>query len=180
MKKLLLPLALVFCLLLSACGNAAQQRYLDFSRELAGRDTLSFTAELTASYPDRSAAFTLRYALENGVQRVTVLSPASISGISARVEQGGTALEYDGLILDTGDLDDYGLSPMSALPLLADALCRGHADAFWTQEDEDVVKILYDDHTDVQVWFSDGMIPSHAELICDGTVTVACDIKNWS
>lgn len=180
MKKSLLVLFLAACMLLSACGNAAEQKYLAFSRELSAKDTLSFTAELTASYPDRRAAFSLRYSLENGVQRVTVLSPASISGISARVERGSTALEYDGLILDTGDLDGYGLSPMSALPLLVDALCRAHADAFWTEEDESVVKLLYDDHASVQVWFSGEMIPLRAELICDGSVTVTCDIKNWS
>lgn len=180
MKKTLFLLFLVGCLFLSACGSAAEQQFLRFSQELSEKDTLSFTADLTASYPDRSAVFRLRYSLEDGIQRVTVLSPASISGISARVEQGKTALEYDGLILDTGDLDDYGLSPMSALPLLVDALCRGHADSFWTEEDAPVVKLLYDDHTTAQVWFSGEMIPQRAELICDGTVTVSCELMNWS
>ena len=180
MKKRLVLLPLLFCLLLSACGSAALDRFEALSAKLNQAEALSFTAELTALYPDRAARFSLRYSQEDGVQRVTVLSPASISGISARIERGGTSLEYDGLILDTGDLDDYGLSPMSALPLLVDALCRGLADAFWTQEDGDVVKILYDDHTDAQVWFTDEMIPTHAELICGGTVTVACNIMNWS
>lgn len=180
MKKSLILLFLALCLLLPACGNHAEQQYLAFSQELAARDTLSFVAELTASYPDRSAAFSLRYNLENGVQRVTVLAPGQVSGITARVENGGTALEYDGVILDTGDLDDYGLSPMSALPLLVDALCHAHADAFWTEEDAQVVKLLVDDNTSAQVWFTGEMIPFHAELICDGNVTVACEIKNWS
>ena len=180
MRKTLSVLLLVCCLFLTACGNPTQDRFLAFSQELAQRDTLTYTAELTASYPDRSVDFTLRYSLENGVQRVTVLSPGEISGITARVEGGGTALEYDGLILDTGDLDDFGLSPMSALPLLFDALCHGHADSFWTEGDEQAVMLLYDDHTNVQVWFSGDMIPLRAELICDGTVTVACTINNWS
>ena len=127
MKKLLV-LVLLCCLILSGCANAAQQRFLNYSQELAARDALSFTADLTAFYPDRSAEFSLRFEQKDGVQRVTVLSPGSISGVSARVEQGSTALEYDGLILDTGDLDEYGLTPMSALPMMVDALCRGHAD----------------------------------------------------
>jgi hypothetical protein len=180
MKKTLVLLSLLFAFLLSGCGNAALQRYESFAEDLRERDALSFTAELTASYPDRTAQFSLRYALEDGVQRVTVLAPERISGISARVEQGKTALEYDGLILDTGDLNEFGLSPMSALPLLVDALSHAHADAFWTEEDTQVVKLLYDDHTNVQVWFTGEMIPTHAELICEGAVTVACDIKNWS
>ena len=179
MKKHLVLIPLLFTLLLSGCGNAARERFEAFSRELALRDSLSFTARLTASYPDRSASFTLRYALEGEVQRVTVLAPERISGITARVEQGGTALEYDGLILDTGDLDAYGLTPMSALPLLTDALRCGHADAFWEEDGCEAVELQISDHTLARVWFREG-VPCRAELQSDGRVTVACEIENWS
>lgn len=180
MKKRLVLIPLFLCLLLSACGNPALARYESFSQELSQRETLSFIAQLTASYPDRTARFTLRYALEDGVQRVTVLAPERISGISARLEPGKTSLEYDGLILDVGDLDDYGLSPMSALPLLVDALRHGHADAFWTEDGKDAVELLIDDHTRAQVWFDPEGLPCYAELVSDGLVTVSCHIKNWS
>lgn len=179
MKKILVLIPLLSCLLLAGCGSAARPQFDAFSQELAQRDALSFTAELTAAYPDRTASFSLRYALEGDVQRVTVLAPGRISGISARVEKGGTALEYDGLILDTGDLDSYGLTPMSALPMLVDALCTGHPDAFWEEDGHEAVELLVDDHTTVQVWFDEG-IPCRAELICDGVVTVQCEINNWS
>ncbi len=180
MKKTLALFPLLFCLLLCGCGNAALERYEEFSARLLERDTLSFTALLTAAYPDRTAQFSLRYSLEDGVQRVSILAPEKISGISARVERGKTALEYDGVILDTGDLDDYGLSPMSALPLLVDALGHGHADAFWTEDGMDGVELLYDDHTRALVWFDGSGVPCRAELQCDGVVTVSCEINNWS
>jgi hypothetical protein len=179
MKKRLVLLPLLFCLLLGACGNAGRDRFEAFSARLNQSEALCFTAELKASYPDRQALFTLRYALEDGVQRVTVLAPDSISGVSARVEAGSTALEYDGLILDTGDLDEYGLTPMSALPLLADALGRGYADAYWTEEDLDAVELLYDDSTRVRVWFDAEGLPCRAEIQCGDRVTVSCGIKNW-
>ena len=180
MKKTLVLLSLLFAFLLSGCGNAALQHYERFAEDLRERDALSFTAELTASYPDRTAQFSLRYALEDGVQRVTVLAPERISGISARVEQGKTALEYDGLILDTGDLNEFGLSPMSALPLLVEALRQGHGAAFWTEEGMDAVELLVDDHCRARVWFGEEGLPCRAELLSDGTVTVQCEIKNWS
>ena len=75
MKKTLVLIPLLFCLLLSACGKRPSSALRAFSQELAQQETLSFTAELTASYPDRTAPFSLRYALEGDVQRVTVLSP---------------------------------------------------------------------------------------------------------
>ena len=43
-----------------------------------------------------------------------------------------------------------------------------------------MVQILYDDHTTVQVWFEEDMIPCHGKLISDGIVTVECEIENWS
>ncbi|MBR5095094.1 MAG: hypothetical protein IK095_08370 [Oscillospiraceae bacterium] len=180
MKKLVLAVSLLACLLLTACGNAAQQRFLAFSEELAQRDALSFTADLTASYPDRDAAFTLRYELSDGTQRITVLAPGSISGVSARIDADGTKLEYDGAVLDTGDLDGFGLSPMSALPAVVTALTQGHADAFWTEDGMDAVELQLDDSTTVRVHFGRDGVPCRAELISDGTVTVVCQIKNWS
>ena len=92
MKKALALLSLILALLLSACGNAALQRYESFSQHLQEQESLSFTAALTASYPDRTAQFDLRYTLEDGLQRVTILSPERISGISATVALGKTTL----------------------------------------------------------------------------------------
>ena len=180
MKKAFALIPLVFALLLSACGNAALQRYESFSQQLQEQDTLSFTAALTASYPDRTVQFELRYTLEDGLQRVTILSPERISGISASIKLGKTALEYDGLSLDTGDLNAYGLSPMSALPLLIEALRHGHADAFWTEDGMDAVELLYDDHARANVWFDGEGLPCRAELISDDVVVVNCEIKNWT
>ncbi len=179
MKKSLVLIPLLFSLLLGACSNAALTRYQAFSEEFSQIEALSFTAELTASYPDRRAQFTLRYALEDGVQRVTVLAPDSISGISARVEEGKSALEYDGLILDVGELDDFGLTPMSALPLLTDALRRGHGDAFWNEDGMDAAELLYDDATRVRVWFDGEGHPCKAEIQCGETLAVSCQITNW-
>ena len=180
MKKIILSAALLASLLLSGCGNAAQQRYLAYSQELSEQDSLGFTARLTAVYPDRSADFTLRYELSDGVQRVTVLEPESIRGVSARIGEDGTKLEYDGAILDTGDLDRSGLSPLSALPLLVEALKSGHANAFWTEEDCDVVELLVDDVTTVRVHFDAAGRPASAELISDGVVRVQCEIIDRS
>ena len=180
MKKRLVLLCLLLSLLLSACGSAALDRFEAFSARLNQAEALSFTAELTAAYPARTARFSLRYSQEDGVQRITVLGPDSISGISARLEAGSTALEYDGLILDTGDLDEFGLTPMSALPLLTDALGRGHADAFWAEEGLDAVELLYDDFTRVRAWFDAEGLPCRAEIQCGDRVTVSCEIKNWS
>ena len=108
------------------------------------------------------------------------MQPESIAGIRARLLPGQTKLEYQDLILDTGDLNKAGLSPMSALPVLVEALRSGHLDSHWQEGGEPVVQLVLDDELSARVRFRpDSMTPTHAELICGDTVTVYCDLTDW-
>ena len=183
MRRFCLPLALLLALsalLLSGCGGrAAEKRYEDFSAELAAAEGLSFRAELRCEYPDRQLSFTLAYRLQGEEETITVLAPEEIAGIAARRTDGGTALEYDGLILETGDLDPYGLSPMNALPLLTDRLARGHLDSWWTEGEETVLCLVRDDHLSARVSFDAQMRPLRAELMSDESMSIFCEIEDW-
>lgn len=181
MKRLCLPLLLVCCLLLSACGShAAEDRYSSFAQALSETDTLSFTAVLRAEYEDKTVDFTLRYDADTEGAVVTVLAPELVAGIKARVSGGSTALEYEGIIIDTGRLDDYGLTPMSALPTLVEAMRGGHLESYWTEDNRAVFQLILDDHLYAVVYFeSETMTPVRAELVSDGSVRVVCDIAGW-
>ncbi len=181
MKRICLPILLLCCLLLSGCGtSAAEARYRAFSEELGARTALHFTAKLRAEYPDRSFDFTLQYAMAEGEQTVTVAEPEIIRGIRARLLPGETKLEYDNLILDTGDLDPHGLSPLSALPLLVEAMRSGHLDSHWQEGQKLAVQLILTDDTSAVVLFrQEDMTPTHAELLCDGRVAVSCEISDW-
>lgn len=181
MKRHFIPLLLTFCLLLSACGaNAAETRFKSFSQELAEQDTLSFTAKVRAEYEDRTLYFTLKYDQTPAGCTVTVMEPELIAGIRARLTAGGSSLEYEGLIVDTGNLDNYGLSPLSSLPRLVEAMKSGHLESFWAENDLSVVQLILDDHLYANVSFEpSSMLPVRGELVSDGRVTVVCDIENW-
>lgn len=182
MKKVLLPMLCVCVLLLSGCGDqAVKARFDQFSRALAVRDDLCFDADLRAEYADKTVDFRLRCLRTPDGYTVTVLAPEIIRGISARMDADGSELEYDGLLLDTGDLSPYGLTPLSALPRLAETLTRGHMDSQWEEDGLLVLQLLLDDHSAATVWFEpEGMIPVRAELMEDGSVKVFCDISDWS
>ena len=181
MRSLAAILLLSVCLLLSGCGSdAGETRFNAFSDALARRDTLSFEAALRCEYADRTLSFLLGYTLDEDGESVTVLQPERIAGIRARLSDGGT-LEYDGLILDPGPLDPYGLSPMNALPKLVAALREGHLDTSWTEEDAFVCHLILDDHLSATVWFASGsMTPLRCELQSDEAVHIFCDITHWS
>ena len=181
MKRLCLPLLLILCLLLSACGdNKAEERYNTFAQALSETDSLSFTAAVRAEYEDRALEFTLRYDRDEEATLVTILAPELVSGIKARIVQDSTALEYEGMIIDTGDLDSYGLSPMSALPCLIETMCSGHLESTWTEDGRAVFQLIANDHLYAVVYFeNETMTPVRAELLSDGHVRVVCDIAGW-
>ena len=181
MKRRILPIFLLFALLLSGCGaRVAEARYRRFAEDLAARETLSFRCRLRAEYADRRVDFTLAFTRDESGDTVTVLAPEAIAGITARLAKGGSSLVYDDLILDLGPLDDRGLSPVGALPLLVDTLTGGHLDSCWEDGGLAAYALLADDSRSVRVWFSpEDMVPRSAQLLCDGAVVLACEIEQW-
>ena len=180
MKRLYLPLLLAFSLLLSGCGeNTARKRFEEFTAELCEKELVSFSAELRCEYENKKLDFTLAYE-ENGEGcTVTVVAPELIRGIRAHARAGETAVEFDGVMLDTGPLDDYGLSPMSALPRLLEAMKTGYIDSVWEENGEYAALIVPDDHMNVQLHLDKyTMRPVYAELISDGKVSVFISIKD--
>ena len=181
MKRLYLPLMLGLCLLLSGCGqNAPRERFTEFTEKLREKELISFVAQLRCEYEDKSVDFTLAYEENSEGAQVTVMSPELIRGIRAQLKAGETVLEYDGIVLDTGPLDDYGLSPMSALPTLIQGIREGYVDSVWEENGEYAALIVPSDNMNIQLNLDKyTMYPVYAELVCDGRVTVFIQIKDW-
>ncbi len=89
---------------------------------------------ITADYGERVYEFSLAVELEQVEgqwhSHFTLTSPASLAGIQLSQEGIGkdTRLQWDDVILETGDLNDQGLSPMTAFPLLWENLLQGYVE----------------------------------------------------
>lgn len=182
MKRCISVLLLCAALLLSGCGKRrGESDYRDFSERINSLDALSFTAQVRAEYEHKTARFTLSYGEDGGGGRVTVIAPELIRGVTARVSPGSSTLEYDTVVLDTGSLDSFGLSPLSSLPAMLRALRMGHLDSVWEEDGKTVVLLEPDDGLRCCVWFSKGeFTPLRAELITDGRVKVYIEIEDWT
>jgi len=179
MKKLTAVIPMMFAVLLSGCTSELEQSCEDFLAAECAKERLAFTAEVKAVYPDGEISFTLSCAEEDGGVTVEVLSPELISGIKAHIEEGSSQLMYDGVILDTGELDKWGLTPVSAMPKLIAAVRHGALSAFSREGDGVTMDIAVDDHITVSLTLDENMTPVYAELASDGETVLFCNITAW-
>ena len=182
MKKQLVLLLSLICLCLPACGNnKAQESFESFCEKLRESDKLSFDASLRSEYDEKTVEFSVRYASDEEGCSVTVTKPELISGISAHIEKGGSELRFDDMILDTGKLTDFGLTPMSALPMLIDGVKEGFPDSVWEENGEIAAHIEATDELSVQLRLDKySLTPVSAELISDEQVKVFVNITDWN
>lgn len=137
-----LSCVLMMTLLLTACGHGGK----DDPRQLASLirgEYLNMTGwssgiNLTADYGDRVFDFTVNAGWrKDGETVLTVVKPDLIAGITARLKDGETLLEYDGAGLSVGALDEEGLSPISAVPALMKQITKGYmAQCRWDGDGE--------------------------------------------
>ncbi len=181
-KPILITALLCLALLFTACGKSrGESEVKAFAERLNRLDSLSFTAGVRAEYEHKTARFVLSYEEDAEGGRVTVQAPELIRGVSAHVSPGSSTLEYDSVVLDTGSLDSFGLSPLPSLPAMLRAIRTGHIDSVWEEDGKRAAVFEPDDELRCSVWFGKSdMRPLRAELITDGRVTVYIELSDWT
>ncbi len=119
-RRLLAPMTAL--LLLAACGGRGEEAE-DRTTALRGAylemGACSGGAEVTADYGRRVYTYALDFTWQReGETVLTLTAPENIAGVTARIAKGETALEFDGVAVETGPVDSAGLSPMDAIPAL--------------------------------------------------------------
>ena len=97
----------------------------------------------------------------------------------AHLRDGASTLAFDDIILPAGDLNGAGLTPLTALPYVVEAIRSGYVDLTWTEDGLQVVQLITDDHTAVRLYL-DGTVPQCAELSVDDTLCLRCTMENWN
>ena len=86
-------------------------------------------AVVTADYGQRVYRYELSAAVNGEEALLTLTAPETVAGLTARIEEDEGWLEYDGAILETGELAPGGLTPMGAIPALLETARSGYLDA---------------------------------------------------
>lgn len=179
-KRTALFVLMMTLLLFNACagGDGKEERFLSF-REEAAAGAITAAAEVCADYGGTVYDFTLRCSGADGAYEVEVLSPENIAGIRARISGEGSELEFDGLILDTGDLTADGLTPVSALPTVLAAAAEGHVERLWEADGFLAAEIYLSDTDTLTLWLDSADRPSAAEIVSGGALVLSCRFTDW-
>lgn len=183
MRKLA-AFALMMTLLFSACKTAANdpgQAALDIRTRLLADGGISLCADIQADFGEKVYDYRLEcdYSCD-GSSTVTVVEPDIISGISATVSQEGTSLSFDCISLNTGTLEGTELSPMGALPAMAEAWCSGYISNTCAAQIDgaDCYFVSYltgsgSDELEIRTWFDKtALLPVYGEIVSDGSVVI--------
>ncbi len=197
MRRVLCALMMTL-ILLTGCGRGGQETGCS-AEELALRiraDYLAMTAcnasvDVTADYGQRVYEYSMDLAWEkNGETRLTITAPENIAGITARIQDGKSFLEYDTVSLETGALSGTGLSPIEVVPAALNYIMSGYIGEcdFETEDDRVLLWFCCRDPetepgvgTEAAFWFDpDSHALARVEVMSDGYCVVRCVFREFT
>ena len=188
---------LMMPLLLTACsgtgeGNEEERLALQVRSDYLACEHFSGKVAVTADYGQRVYQYEMDFCADGKETVLTLAAPETVAGISARLDsQADSRLEYDGIILETGTLDDSGLTPVSAVPAMLDGLKKGYLDHCVLEERENgtrTLRMLVRDPelepgrgVETTLWLEvDSFQLLRGEISRDGICVIQCDFSNFT
>lgn len=194
-RRLVCAQMMTLCLMLTACGQSADaggdELALKIRAEYISMSSCAGQVELTADYGERVYQYSIDFSYEkDGELALTVVEPENIAGITARVINGDTRLEYDGVSLETGPLSGDGLSPIDGLPALLSYAREGCIAecGFEALDDTETLRVCCRDPQNKPgegmegaLWFDKNTYELvKGEISADGYVVVRCDFISFT
>lgn len=176
--------------LLAGCGRGGEKTGEDLAltiQEEYGQFTaVTCRVALSAEYDERvfDCVVDVAWDQANGCG-LTLAEPEIAKGVTARIAQGETSLQYGDLSLETGPLTADGLTPMEAIPTLWGQVTGGYiAGAAVTGN---VLEVTYRQGEEppgtgleaVATFDVQSHVPLAGELYFDGVRVISAQIENF-
>ncbi len=186
---------LMISLLLSACGGTEGESgdalALKLRGEFLAADSCSGTAVVTADYGQRIYRYEMNFLSDEEQTTLTLTAPETVAGLTARLSwEDGSVLEYDGAVIETGPLNEAGLTPVSSIPSMLRTLREGYLDTCVLEEREEgrTLRITSRDPAmepgqgpETVIWFSgEPMRPVRGEIWQDDLCVIQCEFSTFS
>ena len=186
---------LMISLLLSACAAAEGETADDLALKLRGEylaaERCSGTACVTADYGQRVYQYELEFQSNEEETLLTLTAPETVAGLTARLSwKEGSVLEYDGAVIETGPLNQDGLTPVSSIPSMLRTVREGYLDACVLEESEEGTTLRLTPRdpeqdpgkgTETVLWFDPNMFQLlRGEIWQDGFCVIQCEFSTFS
>lgn len=183
---------LMMTLLLAGCDQTgvseAEELALTIRGECLAMTNCAAKADITADYGRRVYRYGMTVAVTEQETVLTLTAPETVAGLSARLDGEESLLEFDGLSVETGPMDENGLTPVAAVPALLEAARTGYITACALEEDGTALRVDCGDPegspgtgTETALWFD---AATHAllkgEISVDGFRVILCEFSDFT
>ena len=193
MRKLLFCVPMMI-LLLAACGGGSAGGSEEETLALAIRGeylemtSCAATAEITADYGQRVYQYTVSVEASEEETALVITAPETVAGITARLKDKDSLLEYDGIAVEPGPMNQQGLTPVSAVPALLEETRSGYMRACALEEDGTLLRMDCGDPegepgkgVETTLWFdADTHALARGEIRVDGFRAILCEFTQFT
>ena len=197
MRKCMCALMMTLILLTGCSGGgqeasrSAEELALTIRAEYLAMTACTASVDITADYGQRVYEYSMDISWQKGGEtRLTVTAPEKIAGITARIQDGSSYLEYEGASLETGALSGTGLSPIEVVPATLNYILSGYIGEcdFEMVEEKELLWFCCRDPecepgvgTEAAFWFDpETHALTQAEILSDGYCVVRCVFHDFS
>ena len=183
MRKAIVSALMMTLLLLPGCGEREARLEKGFEtlrKAVTVAEDIRFQAAMTADYGQSVSEYELAASYDGRETTLEILAPELIKGIKASAQRGETTVSYDGVILGAGPLDEEGLTPMSAIPVMLDAMASAYVELLWWDGDYIAARLYVGESSVLTLWLDGNtFVPVAGEIAADGRTVIACRIDGW-
>lgn len=186
---------LMITLLLAACGGSGEdkgplEQALAIRGEYLAAAGCTARLDVTADYGQRVYTHTVDVNVSDGRTTLQVVAPEEVAGFTAHLDGARSSLEYDGAVLETGELSCDGLTPLSAVPVMLETARSGFI-AGCTREmlgEREAVRVQCHDPAaqpgngrETTLWFdADSHMLLRGEVSVDGRRVITCEFAEFA
>lgn len=195
MRRSSVVCVLMITLLLSACGGAGEdngplEQALAIRGEYLAAAGCTARLDVTADYGQRVYTYTVDVTASDGCTALQVVAPEEVAGFTAYLDGAQGSLEYNGAVLETGELSSDGLTPLSAVPAMLETARSGFI-ADCTREmlgERETVRVQCHDPAaqpgngrESTLWFdADSHVLLRGEISVDGRRAITCEFSEFA
>jgi outer membrane lipoprotein-sorting protein len=185
-KTTALVLMMGLCLLTGCSKEHKLEQYGGEVQEtFQNVSAISFTAEVTAHGSTAVESYTLSGTWTPEQTELAVTAPEEIAGVGAVLENETLQLQFDGVLLDAGNLDGIEQSPLTAPSTMIGALREGYLISAWEEEQDAhacvVLELMYGEEMRLRIWMDpDTGTPLSCEFYRDDTAFLSCVVSDWT